>query len=209
MGGGSSDAANEANRMEQTRQQNIRITQRRINQVFNDPQRSADIANFVGATRQYYQQDLDRQKADADRGLIFALAKSGLSGGSTQVDQQQRLGDNYAKGLLQVEQKAQGAGGALEAADQDARQRLIGLATSGLDSTTGAAQAAAMMKSNLENQQASLGALSDAFTGVNNFVQQAKDAQQRRQGYYSTFGGQRSALYGGGSNANNNGFGGY
>lgn len=208
MGGGSNNAANEANRMEQQRQAQIANTQSRINQVFDNPQRAADIANFVGATRQFYQQDLDKQKAIADRNLTFALAKSGLTGGSSQVDQQGVLGDNYAKGLLQVEQKAQGAGGALEAADQDARQRLISLATSGLDSTTGASQAASMMKSNLENQQAGLGALSDAFSGVNNFVQQAKDAQQRRQGYYSTFGGARSALYGGG-NVGNNGFGGF
>lgn len=206
MSGGSNSAAEAANQAEAQRQASIARTQGQVNQVFNSPQRAADISDFVNATRTYYQQDLDRQKANADRGLKFALAKSGLTGGSTQVDQQRVLGDDYGRGLLQVEQKAQGAGASLSAADQDARSRLISLATSGLDATTAAQQSAAAMRSNLQagQSQAQMGALGDSFAQFNQFKQQAIDAQQRRQGYYSTFGGARSALYGGG----NTGYGG-
>jgi hypothetical protein len=206
MSSGGNSAAKAANQAEAQRQASIASTQNRVNQVFNSPQRQADINDFVNATRTYYQQDLDRQKGNADRGLKFALAKSGLTGGSTQVDQQRVLGDDYGRGLLQVEQKAQGAGASLSAADQDARSRLISLATSGLDATTAAQQAGAAMRSNLQAGQteAQMGALGDSFQQFNQFKQQATDAQQRRQGYYSTFGGARSALYGGG----NTGYGG-
>jgi hypothetical protein len=199
MSGAGNSAAKAANEQEQQRQASIARTQSAVNAVFDNPQRAADIQDFVNATRDYYLQDLNRQKADADRGLKFALAKSGLTGGSTQIDQQQRLGEDYSRGLLQTEQKAQGAGASLESADQDARAKLISLATSGLDATTAAQQSAAALQSNIESSesQAKLASLGDAFADANTFVQQAKDAQQRRQGYYSVAGGARTALYGG------------
>ncbi|KZC17016.1 hypothetical protein RHOFW510R12_01520 [Rhodanobacter sp. FW510-R12] len=202
MSSGGNKAAKEANAAEAQRQAAIRGTQSRVNQVFNDPKRQADINDFVNATRSYYQQDLDRQKGNADRGLKFALARSGLTGGSTQVDQQQQLGQDYGRGLLQVEQKAQGAGASLSAADQDARSRLISLATSGLDATTAAQQASAAMRSNLEagRSEAQLGSLADSFGQTNSFLQNVKDQQKFRQGYLDgTPGGKRVALYGGAS----------
>jgi hypothetical protein len=202
MSGGGNSAAQAANQAEAQRQSSIANTQRQVNNVFNSPQRAKDIGDFVNATRDYYSQDLDRQKGQADRGLKFALAKSGLTGGSTQVDQQGLLADNYNRGLLQVEQKAQGAGASLSAADQDARSRLITLATSGLDSTTAASQAAAAMRSNLQAGQSSaqLGSLGDSFAQFNDFAKQAKAAQQQREGYYAGLGGKNSVLYGGGGN---------
>jgi len=202
MSSGGNSAAKAANQAEADRQSAIRRTQSQVNTVFNDPKRQADINDFVNATRSYYQQDLDRQKGNADRGLKFALARSGLTGGSTQVDQQQLMGEDYGRGLLQVEQKAQGAGASLSAADQDARARLISLATSGLDATTAAQQASAAMRSNLEagKSEAQLGSLADSFGQTNSFLQAAKSARQFQQGYLDgTPGGKRVALYGGAS----------
>ena len=184
MSGGSSNrAADEANRQEQQRQAAIAATQARVNQVFDSPTRAGEIADAVGGMRDYFVSDLDRQKGDADRALRFALARSGLTGGSTQIDQQRRVTDDYAKGLLQVEQRAQGFGANLSAADQDARARLIGLATSGLDATTAAAQSAAAMRSNLEAAQsdAFMSSLGDIFGNTKNFATSVADARTRRQ----------------------------
>ena len=184
MSGGSSNrAADEANRQEQQRQAAIAETQARVNQVFDSPTRAAEIADAVGGMRDFHVADLDRQKGDADRSLRFALARSGLTGGSTQIDQQRRVTDDYAKGLLQVEQRAQGFGANLSAADQDARARLIGLATSGLDATTAAAQSAAAMQSNLEaaRSDAFMSSLGDIFGNTKNFATQVADARTRRQ----------------------------
>lgn len=183
MGSSNNRAADEANRQEQERRAAIAATQGRINQVFDNPQRAADIADFVDATRSYYGDDLNRQKADSDRELRFALARGGLFGGSTQRDQQQRMGEDYSRGLLRVDQMALGAGAELEAADQDARGRLIQLATSGLDATTAAQQAAASMRSNLQASRPEMRAnmLGDAFGGVKGFADQARDAAERRR----------------------------
>ena len=132
MSGGSNRAAQEANRAEQARQAAIAGTQARVNQVFDSPGREADIADYVGAVREYFTDDLSRQKTNSDRDLKFALARGGNIGGSTQRDQQKVLGEEYGRGVLEVERRSQGAGAELRANDQDARARLISLATSGL-----------------------------------------------------------------------------
>lgn len=183
-GSGSNRAANEANRAEQARMAAIANTQGRVNEVFDSPGRAADIADVVGAVREYFGDDLSRQKTDSDRALKFALARGGQIGGSTQVDQQKVLGDEYGRGLLEVERRALGAGTDLQAADQDARGRLISLATSGLDATTGAAQAAAAMRTNLESAKSTnmANGLGDVFGGIKGFADRARDAAERRRG---------------------------
>ncbi|RRU17819.1 hypothetical protein [Stenotrophomonas sp. 278] len=195
-------AADVAARLEMERQAQIKQTQGRINQVFDNPRRARDIADFVGAVRTRAMEDLNRQNADATRELTFALARGGLSGGSVNVDQNRRLADDYNRGLLNVESRAQGAGAQLEAADQDARARLIQLATSGLDATTAASQAAAGLRSNLETaRSASTGEeLADQFGAIGSFVKNRRDEANRREatrvsqvnlygGGYGTYGG--------------------
>lgn len=184
MGSPSNKAAEEANRQEQARQQAIAETQARVNQVFDDPSRAADIADYVGAVREFQTDDLNRQKADADRNLRFALARGGLTGGSTQRDQQQRFGEDYSRGLLEVERRAQGAGAELQADDQEARARLIQLATSGLDATTAAQQASAALSTNLEAGRSTAMAqgLGDMFGGVKSFADASRTAADRRRG---------------------------
>jgi hypothetical protein len=183
MKGSSNNAAKEANAAEEARQAAIKNTQGRINQVFNDPSRAADIADTVGAAQTFYQRDLDEQKGNSDRDLKFALARNGVIGGSTQNDQQEVLGKQYAKGTLAVQQKALGVGSQLETGDQDARARLISLATSGLDSTTAAQQAAAAMRSNLDATKATAltQSVGDFFGQTKSFADQARDAAQRRR----------------------------
>jgi hypothetical protein len=188
MSGGSDDAAKQARRDEQARLAAIARTQGAVNNVFDSPQRAADIADFVKATRQFYGQDLDQQKAVADRQLRFSLARGGQIGSSLQLDKQTQFGKDYAKGLLALDQKARGAGANLEAADQDARGRLISLATSGLDATTAASQAAAAMRSNLQSNQSTAQAqgLGDIFGSFSKFYQDTRDAAERRRGWDAT-----------------------
>lgn len=161
----------------------IAATQARINEVFNDPSRAGDIANTVSAVQEFYQRDLDEDKADSDRNLKFALARNGVIGGSTQNDQQEVLGKEYGKGLLAVQQKALGVGSQLESADQDARARLIALATSGLDATTAAQQAAASMQTNLENTKSTAltQEIGNFFGQTKGFADRARDAAERRR----------------------------
>ncbi len=194
-------AADVAARLEMERQERIREAQGRINQVFDNPRRARDIADFVSATRSKLTEDLNRQNTDAARELKFSLARGGLSGGSVNVDQNRRLTDEYNRGLINVEGRAQGAGAQLEAADQDARARLIQLATSGLDATTAASQAAAGLRSNFENarSQAFGEQLGDQFATIGGFVKNRREEAARRQANrdanFNLYGG--GAAYGG------------
>lgn len=194
MSGPSNNAAKEANRQEQARQQAISGTQARINSVFDSPSREADIGDFMAALRERSMSDLDRQKADADRQLRFALARSGQIGGSTQVDQNRRFSDDYARSLLKLERGVQSAGGNLRASDQEARARLIGLATQGLDATTGASQAAAALRSNLDSARSTdlVNGVGDAFATWDKYFTASRDAAARRKADQQAYG-----LYGG------------
>lgn len=186
MNSGSNKAANAANKQEQERTARIASTQAAVNKVFDSPGRQAEIDDVVNATRQFNTQDLTRQKGDADRQLKFALARSGVTGGSTQVDQQKTLGEDYQRGVLEVDRRARATGAELQAADQDARARLIQLATSGGDATTASRHAAEVMRTNLEAGRASATAngLGDLFVGLKPFVQNNRDDAQRRQAIY-------------------------
>lgn len=190
MSGGSDKASRQASADEKRRLASIAQTQGAVNNVFNDPSRVRDIADFVTATRDYYTRDLDEQKTVNDRQLRFALARGGQIGGSLQVDKQAQFGRDYTKGLLQVDRKARGAGAELESADQDARARLIQLATSGLDMTTAAQQAAAQMRTNLEATRSAtqLQGIGDIFGTFGKFYQDSKDAAVRRRADSQAFG---------------------
>ena len=200
MSGGSDKAQKQAAANEAARQAAIANTQATVNATFNSPQREADINDYMGGLREFYGQDLARQKGDVDRNLKFALARSGQVGGSTQVDQQKRFGEDYNKAVLGVEQKVQGAGATLRSEDQDARARLISLATSGLDATTGAQQAAASMRNNLAADKSTNMAqgLGDMFGEYAKFSQASKDAAERRRAFYSTTSLYAPTTYGGG-----------
>lgn len=183
FGGGSNKASEEAQKAEAERLAAIQKTQGAVNAVFDGPARAADISNFVSATRDYYTDDLNRQKVNTDRELKFALARNGQIGGSTQRDQAKEFGRTFTRGLLDVERKAQGAGAGIEAADQDARARLLSLATTGLDATTAASQSAAAMRSNLAAGAGdrTMGAIGDMFAGFKPFIQDSKDRRDVRQ----------------------------
>ena len=184
MGMGSTNKASEAaQRAEAERQAAIKRTQGAVNGVFDSPARQAEIGDYVNATRDFYTQGLNRQKVDTDRELRFALARGGLTGGSTQNDQAKRFAETYTRGLLDVERRAQGAGANVAAADQEARARYIALATSGLDATTAAAQSAAAMRTNLEAGQAdrTVGSWGDAFAIFKPFIDRSRDAAERRR----------------------------
>lgn len=188
MGAPSNRAARDAQRLEEQRLAQQTATQSRINQVFDNPQRMQEIAAFVGDVRALGMQDLDRHKGIADRQLKFAVARNGQVGGSTQVDRQRELGEGYQRGTLDVDRRAMGAGADLQAADEDARARLISLSTQGLDATTGAARSAAAMRVNAESARSASNwdGLNQFFSGASDFVRQSREAADRRRGLYAS-----------------------
>ena len=197
----SNKAANEAAAAEKARQAAIAETQGRVNAVFDSPERQAEIERAIAAQREFETGILNQKKADTDRQLKFALARNGQVGGSTQVDQQRRFGQDYANALLGVERSAQGFGANIRSADQDARARLISLATAGLDATTGAQQAAEAMRVNLQAGNANRNAesVANAFVNFNDFLKSSRErADRQRADRVAGFNYYQPTSYGGG-----------
>jgi len=200
--GGSDKAAKQAAAEEKARQEAIKGAQAGINNAYDNPARKGEIADYVNSLRKYFGDDLSRQKADTDRQLKFALARGGLTGGSTNIDQQKRIGENYSRGVLDVERKAQAGGANLESLDQDSRMRLISMATQGLDATTAAQQSAEAMRSGLNASKATdmANGLGDVFANTKSYYQKAAEDAVRRRADYDAYGNYKPStnIFGGG-----------
>lgn len=182
-GGGNDSAQREAQAAEQQRQQRIQQTIGAIDQVYSSPEREAQYGDFLKANRQFYEQDVNEQKADADRELRFGLARSGLTGGSRANDAGTQLGQNYIKAMLEAERRAQGATADLRSADQSSKLNFISLANSGLDATTAARQAAESMRTNLQAGMATsrMQGLGDLFSSISDINKASSEAKVRRE----------------------------
>lgn len=191
MGGSSgSAAANAAAQTEGWRNASTNRAVDQINRIYGSSGRQAEIGDYQDATRSFYTNELDRQKAVADRSLKFAMARSGLSGGSASVDANRTLGENYQQGLLNAERLAQSATGDLRDADENARQNLIAQAANGLSLTSGASQTASALQSNLQSAQSSLraDALGSVFGGLSDVYTRSQEAAADRRGYRDVYG---------------------
>lgn len=187
MSGGNNNAAEEASRQEKARQAAISQSVGRINQVFDDPSREGQIDDFYDATRQFYTNDLNRQKKTTDRNVKFAMARNGQTGGSVAIDTNRRVGEEFLRGTVEADRRAQAAAADLRAQDEQSRLNLIAMAQSGLDTTTGAAQSVSAMRNNLQSGRATATAqgLGDVFGSFASMYQRSQDeaAKRRAQQY--------------------------
>lgn len=80
--------------------------------------------------------DIDQQYAEAERANRFGLARSGLLGGSADVDSNALLQRKTNDGLIKAGGIADGAAADLRMQDERSRQNLINMAQSGIDTGT-------------------------------------------------------------------------
>lgn len=181
--GTSNDAEKEAKKSERSRQAGIADATSRINAAYDSPSRTAQYADFGNALRDYYMGDATRQKEIADRNLKFSLAKAGQTGGSLAVDSGKTLADEYARGILNAEQKTQAGVSDLQAQDEASRLNLTQLAQSGLDATTAAARAMSGIQSNAQQAQGNAFAngLGDIFGTTASIYQKQNQAVKERK----------------------------
>ena len=184
MGSGSNDAQKEAQAEERRRQAAIAASVGKIDSVFSDPRRQAQYDDFLAATRQLYGDELGRQQTDNSRQLKFSLARSGNAGGSVDRDQNQRLGESFTRGTIEAERLAQGETANLRQADQDSRLRLISMAQSGLDATTGVRNASDALRSNLQAGSATrnVKGIGDVFSDFANIYKKSQESAATRRG---------------------------
>jgi len=197
MSGSSSNSAQRAaEAAERERQAQIRGSVGRINEAFDNPNRQREIGDYLGATRQFYMNDLNRQKGETDRNLKFAMARSGQTGGKVAIDSAARVGQDYNRGVIESDRRAQSAAADLRSQDESSRLGLIQMAQSGLDATTGSSRALSALQNNLQagRSTATAQGLGDAFGTFANLFKRSQEAAAARRGEKYVYGTQYGRL---------------
>jgi hypothetical protein len=182
-GGGAQRQQRAAEQAESQRRAQIAQTQQQVQAIYDTPERRRQYDELTGATRDFLTTDLDRKNRQTQRQAKFALARGGLSGGSADVDTNRAISEDYLRGALEVERRAQGAGAGLRQADQQAKLNLFGLAQSGVDATTLARQAGQGMQADIASQRASAlqQGVGDVFGQFGDIYKESRQAKIRRE----------------------------
>lgn len=192
MSGPKDGAQKAARRDEAQKQARIGSSVNAINEIYDNPTRQGEYKDFLGATREFYTDDLNRQKVGADRGLKFAMARNGQTGGQVSIDAGRTLGENYGRGVIEADRRAQGALADLQAADEGSRLNLISMAQSGLDATTGSSRALESMRTNIQANRATsqaqgIGDMFGTFADVYRRSQEAAEYRRAQSDYNTRF----------------------
>lgn len=124
--------------------------------------------------------EVDRQSTEAERLNRFGLARTGLMGGSVNVDSVADLDRRTNEGLMRAGGIADQASADLKTADERTRSNLISLAQSGIDTGTAAQQALKGLEVNAANAS---GARAGSTVGsLFNDMSQAYLYNQQNQG---------------------------
>lgn len=179
-GGGNAEKQAAAQQAQQTATINGNVNA--IDSAFNNRQPEYD--QYRKGLQAQYQQELDRQQAIAGRNNKFALARSGLTGGSAAVDSGRTLGQEEQLGTLAAQQQVNSNVSKLQANDQATRQQMISLAQSGNNIGDAATQTSQALQANL-GQATSVNAaqgLGDAFAQTTNAYNNEQTAAALRSG---------------------------
>lgn len=183
LGSGKGKLIRKATRSEELRNAQADFTTGRVNALFTSPEHMAQRNDFLSALRTRGNEALDRSFADNSRQQKFALARSGLTGGSADVDSQRRLIDTLTRGRLGVEDNAQSSFADLLGSDEATRAHLVGTATGGVNIGAAAQQAAQSMQGTIAKARANmvpnaLQGIGEDFAGAYKTIQE--NASRRR-----------------------------
>jgi hypothetical protein len=197
MGMQGSKAADAAAQADTQRQNQIAQSVAQVNKAYGSPERQQQYDTYGANLKNYFTGQVKDQEAVNARNLKFAMARSGLTGGSASVDSNNQLQKDFAKGLLSASQQAQGGVSALQQSDINAKNQMIGLVQQG--NYTGAipqqvqqAQNAALGTANNFGNASALGNL---FSGTGEIYKNEQTAAANRMARITPIG----SLYGGSS----------
>lgn len=189
MGTGNS-AAKAAQQANDSRQAGINAAVDKINTAYSSPARQSQYENYGTNLQNYYTGQVNNQEGVNARNLKFAMARSGLTGGSASVDANTQLQKDYTQGLLQASQQAQAGKASLQQSDINAKNQLIGLAEQG-------AYTGAIPTQIAQAQQASTGAaqnygsanaLGNLFAGTSQIYQNEQTSAANRKAQITPIG---------------------
>jgi len=148
--GGGGDPGAEARQQEADRQARISAATETINGIFGGAGRDTLYEDQRKTVRELNSMEVERQATEAQRANKFGLARSGLLGGSVDVDAGQELNRRTNEGLLRAGGIADQSAADLRLADERTRSSLLSMAQSGIDTGSAATQALQGLKANAE-----------------------------------------------------------
>jgi hypothetical protein len=189
MGTGN-QAANQASQYNAQQQQQIQNTVNQINAAYTNPNRTNQYQAYDTNLNNYYTGQVNNQEAINARNLKFAMARSGLTGGSAAVDSNTQLQKDYTQGLLQASQAATSGTSALEQSDINAKNQLISLALQGGTTGTIPGQISQAQNASLQAGQnyGNANSLGNLFAGTAGIYQNEQVAAANRRAQTSPFG---------------------
>jgi hypothetical protein len=186
-GNSAANAANAANAQQQAQIQN---SVNQINAAYTNPNRTNQYEAYNKNLSNYYTGQVNDQEATNARNLKFAMARSGLSGGSAAVDSNTQLQKDYTQGLLQASQQAQAGTSALEQSDINAKNQMISMAQAGGSIGQIPGQVASQQQTSLNAAQnwGNSQSLSNLFAGTSQIYNNEQTAAANRKAQTSPFG---------------------
>ena len=111
---------------------------------------------------------LSKQRDDTSRDIRFNVARSGLAGGSVDIDQNQLLADKYSQGVIQANSNADGIVNGVRSRDEATRADLISRINAGMDANSASQSALAQIQNNqaAANFEGSSNLLNNFFNGL-------------------------------------------
>lgn len=197
MGTNSNKASDQAAQADSNRQADIQSAVGRITSAYSSPSRQAQYQNYGTNLQNYYTGQVNNQEGVNARNLKFAMARSGLTGGSAAVDANTQLQKDYTTGLLNASQQAQAGKAALQQSDINSKNQLIGLAEQGaytgaIPSQIAQAQSAA---TGAAQNFGSANTLGNIFAGTSQIYNNEQTAAANRKAQVTPIG----SIYGAGA----------
>ena len=148
---GGGDPGADSRRMEADRQDRITAATGAVNNIFNSGGRDALYTDQKKAVYDLNSQEVNRQATEASRDNRFGLARSGLAGGSADVDSVAEINRRTNEGLLRAGGIADQSAADLKTSDERTRSNLISMAQSGIDTGSASTMALNGLKVNADN----------------------------------------------------------
>lgn len=153
--GGNGDPGRDAREQETQRQDRITAATEKINSIFTPSAEFNPREDLYkqqrGAVYDLNSQEVNRQAQEAERNNRFGLARSGLAGGSADVDSVADINRRTNEGLLRSGGIADQSAADLRKADESTRSNLISMAQSGIDTGSASTMALNGLKVNADS----------------------------------------------------------
>ena len=177
---GGGDPGADARAQEGDRQARIAAATQSINSIFNGSNRDALYDEQKKVVYDLNSKEVERQAQEAERANRFGLARTGLAGGSVDVDSVADINRRTNEGLLRAGGIADQSAADLKTADEGTRSSLLSIAQSGIDTGSASTMALNGLKVNADS-------VASQRAGANvgslfNDMSQAYLLSQQRQG---------------------------